>query len=197
MREGLRSVFSRHSDCAVVGEAADGQAAIALALSMRPDVALVDLRLPGDTDGVGVARALHAQAPEVRVLILSTFADQVGCSAALEAGARGYVLKDAGGEELHRAVRDCASGGIPVDAALAPLLDRPPRPETTLTPRELEVLRLLAAGCANKEIAADLHIAESTVKTHLESIFRKLEASDRTGAVTAALRCGLIRLPEV
>ncbi len=195
VREGLRAVFSRFADCQVVGEAQDGGEAVELARSLGPDVALVDMRLPV-LDGVGVARALRAEAPRVAVLIISAFRDETGFLRALAAGARGYVLKDAAPEALHQAILECAAGGMPVDPALAPLLLRQSRGEDSVTPRELEVLELLAQGLANKEIAGRLHLAESTVKTHLESIFRKLEAQDRTGAVTAALRKGLVRLTD-
>jgi DNA-binding NarL/FixJ family response regulator len=193
VREGLRVMFSRFDDCEVVGEAGDGPEAVALARDLKTDVALVDLRLPG-ADGVAVARLLRAAAPEVAVLILSTFQDETAFLDALEAGARGYLLKDAAPDELHRAVLDCAAGGMPVDPALAPLLVKRDRRDDIPSRREREVLDLLAAGLANKEIADRLDVAESTVKTHLENIFRKFNVNDRTGAVTEGLRRGVIRL---
>ncbi len=193
VREGLRVMFSRFDDCDVVGEAGDGPEAVALARDLNADVALVDLRLPS-ADGVAVARQLREAAPDVAVLILSTFQDETAFLDALQAGARGYLLKDAAPDELHRAVLDCAAGGTPVDPALAPLLVKRDRRDDIPSRREREVLSLLAAGLANKEIADRLDVAESTVKTHLESIFRKLGVNDRTGAVTEGLRRGLVRL---
>lgn len=195
VREGLRGMFKRFSDCEVVGEAADGPQAIDVSCTLRPDVALVDLRLPG-VDGVAVARTLRQSAPDVAVLILSTFRDETAFLDGLEVGVRGYLLKDAAPDALHKAVLECAGGGMPVDAALAPLLVKRDRRDHVLSRREREVLDLLAAGRSNKEIADTLEVADSTVKTHLESIFRKLRVNDRTGAVTEGLRRGLIRLPE-
>ena len=188
VREGLRALLARFPDCEVVAEAGSAEQAVALAGSVRPDLALVDLRLGGRADGVATVRRLQG----VPCVILSAFRDEAGFLDAMAAGARGYILKGSSPEDLHRAVRDVAAGGMAVDPSLAPLLVRR---DPTLSPREREVLQHLALGLANKEVADRLGMAESTVKTHLESIYRKLEVYDRTAAVTEGLRRGLVRLP--
>jgi DNA-binding NarL/FixJ family response regulator len=189
VREGLRALLARFPDCEVVAEAATAEEAVAAAERVRPDLALVDLRLGAGSGGDGVA-AVRRLGP-LPCVILSAFRDEAGFLDAVAAGARGYVLKGSSPEDLHRAVRDAAAGGMPVDPSLAPLLTRR---DATLSPREREVLQQLAEGLANKEVAERLGMAESTVKTHLESIYRKLEVYDRTAAVTEGLRRGLVRL---
>lgn len=187
VREGLRAVLSRFADCEVVAEAGTVEEAVAAAAEHHPDLALVDLRLGGGGDGVAAVARLRP----TPCVILSAFRDEAGFLDAMAAGARGYVLKGSSPEDLHKAVLDAAAGGMPVDPALAPLLLRR---DPTLSPREREVLQQLADGLANKEVADRLGLAESTVKTHLESIYRKLEVIDRTAAVTEGLRRGLVRL---
>ena len=189
VREGLRALLARFADCEVVAEAGSAEQAVAVSAAARPDLALVDLRLGGGADGVATVRRLQG----LPCVILSAFRDEAGFLDAMAAGARGYILKGSSPEDLHRAVRDAAAGGMAVDPSLAPLLVRR---DPTLSPREREVLQHLALGLANKEVADRLGMAESTVKTHLESIYRKLEVYDRTAAVTEGIRRGLVRLPD-
>jgi DNA-binding NarL/FixJ family response regulator len=162
---------------------------------VRPDVALVDLRMPG-LDGVATIRALRERHPEVRVLVLTTFDTESDVVSAIEAGATGYLLKDAPRAELFRAIRAAARG----EAVLAPAvatrlvgqLREPAAP--ALTARELQVLELVARGATNRMVAARLHVSEATVKTHLVHAFGKLGVSDRTAAVAVALERRLFRL---
>jgi DNA-binding NarL/FixJ family response regulator len=195
VRDGLRGMVAATDDLEVVGEAANGREALALVPRVRPDVALVDLRMP-ELDGVATIRALRERHPEVRVLVLTTFDTDRDVVSAIEAGATGYLLKDAPRAELFRAVRAAARG----ESVLAPevatrlvgqLRDPSAQP---LTQRELQVLELVARGATNREVAARLHVSEATVKTHLVHAFGKLGVSDRTAAVTAALERRLIRL---
>ena len=198
VREGLAAMLARAPDIEVVGEARDGQEAIEQAGALQPDVVLMDLQMPR-VDGVEAIKQIRARQPRVQTIVLTTYGDDESIFRGLEAGARGYLLKDAPREELFRAVRTVARGESLLQPAVATrLLDRfsrrPAPAQETLTERELDVLRLLARGSANKEIGAALHISESTVKTHVDNIFQKLDVSDRTEAVTAALRRGLLTL---
>jgi len=198
VREGLAAMLSRFGDLQVAARAADGLEAMALALRLRPDVVLCDLRMPG-ADGIEVSRRLKAELPGTAVLILSTFDDSAGILAALTAGARGYLLKDAPPEEIHRAVVDTVRGGTvlhPVAADKVARVRQDAGAAEPLTGREIEVLALLAGGLANKEIAARLRLGESTVKTHLANVFRKLGASDRVQAVTEGMRRGYLEPPR-
>ena len=199
VREGLAAMLEREPDLEVVGEARDGQEAIEQVAALRPDVVLMDLQMPR-VDGVEAIRQIRERHGGVHVLVLTTYGDDESIFRGIEAGARGYLLKDAPRDELFRAVRAVARGESLLQPAVATrLLNRvarrpaQPAPET-LTERELEVLRLLARGAANKEIGAALHISESTVKTHVANIFQKLDVGDRTEAVTVALRRGLLKL---
>jgi DNA-binding NarL/FixJ family response regulator len=202
VREGLAAILGRFAGLEVVARVGDGLEAIAEARRLRPQVVLCDLRMPG-ADGVEVARRLRAELPGTAVLILSTFDDSPGILAALTAGARGYLLKDAPPEELHRAIVACLRGDTVLHPSVAGKVARvhgPASPSDAeevgeLTPREIEVLALLARGLANKEIAAELGVAESTVKTHLSSLFRKLGAADRVQAVTEGMRRGYLDPP--
>lgn len=197
VREGLAAILGRFGDLQVVGLAADGLEAIELALGLRPDVVLCDLRMPG-ADGAEVARRLRAEAAGTAVLILSTFDDAPGILAALTAGARGYLLKDAPPPDIRRAIVEAVRGHTVLHPAVAGTVARL-RGESAgqqLTAREAEVLLLLAAGLSNKEIATRLGLGESTVKTHLAHVFRKLGASDRVQAVTEGMRRGYLRPPE-
>jgi DNA-binding NarL/FixJ family response regulator len=195
VRDGLRGMVAGQPDLEVVGEAATGTEALALAPRVRPDVALVDLRMPG-LDGVATIRALRERHPEVRVLVLTTFDTESDVVSAIEAGATGYLLKDAPRAELFRAIRAAARG----EAVLAPAvatrlvgqLREPAAP--ALTARELQVLELVARGATNRVVAARLHVSEATVKTHLVHAFGKLGVSDRTAAVAVALERHLFRL---
>jgi DNA-binding NarL/FixJ family response regulator len=198
VREGLAAMLARAPDIAVVGEARDGQEAIERAGALQPDVVLMDLQMPR-VDGVEAIKQIRARQPRVQTIVLTTYGDDESIFRGIEAGARGYLLKDAPRDELFRAVRAVARGESLLQPAVATrLLDRfsrrPVAAQETLTERELDVLRLLARGAANKEIGAALHISESTVKTHVANIFQKLDVSDRTEAVTAALRRGLLTL---
>jgi DNA-binding NarL/FixJ family response regulator len=192
VRRGLTAMLEDQEDMMVVAEAADGPAAVAAYRQHAPDVALIDLRMPG-LDGVEVVTAVRAGFPAAQVVILTTYDTDEDLYRAVRAGARGYLLKDACLEELADCVRRVSRGEIRMPAALAArLAGRVGAAE--LTPRELEVLQRMAAGHSNKEIAADLFVSEATVKTHVNHILAKLGCSDRTQAVTQAVRRGLVRL---
>jgi DNA-binding NarL/FixJ family response regulator len=195
VRAGLQGMLAGQPDLLVVGEAGDGEEALAQAAALRPDVVLMDLRMPV-LDGVGATRRLRAEQPAVRVLVLTTYDSDADILRAIEAGATGYLLKDAPREELFRAIRATARGQPLLSPAVAArLMKRAAGPaEEPLSPRELAVLRLVARGESNKEIGARLHIGEATVKTHLLHAFGKLGVDDRTAAVTEALRRGLLTL---
>jgi DNA-binding NarL/FixJ family response regulator len=195
VRDGLRGMVAAEQDLEVVGEAATGGEALALVPRARPDVALVDLRMP-ELDGVATIRALRERHPEARVLVLTTFDTERDVVSAIEAGATGYLLKDAPRAELFRAVRAAARGETVLAPEVATRLVgqlREPAAQP-LTQRELQVLELVARGATNREVAARLQVSEATVKTHLVHAFGKLGVSDRTAAVTAALERRLIRL---
>jgi len=192
VREGLAALINRRPDMAVVAEASTGQEAVEQFLLHRPDVALLDLRMP-EMDGVEVIAAIREQVPTARLVVLTTYADEEDIHRSLRAGARGYLLKDAPRDELLDCVRAVHDGQTVIPPAIALKLASRLR-ATELTPRELDVLRLLATGQSNKQIAAALFIAEGTVKTHVNALLRKLDAADRTGVVTLALKRGLLRL---
>jgi DNA-binding NarL/FixJ family response regulator len=196
VRDGLRAVFESEAAFEVVGQAADGAEAVDRAAALGADVVLMDLRMPR-MGGVEAIRRLREKAPEIRVLVLTTFDSDSDVLPAVEAGATGYLLKDAPRAELVRAVRAAANG----EAVLAPsvaarLMSRVRTPDVTveepLSARELEVLELVAAGNTNREAAARLFISEATVKTHLLHIYEKLGVSDRAAAVAEAFNRGLL-----
>ncbi len=195
VREGLRGMLSGQPDFVVVGEASDGAEGVLLAAQLQPDVVLMDLRMPG-LDGVGAIRQIVERKIATHVLVLTTYDSDADIVRAIEAGATGYLLKDAPRQELFRAVRAAAKG----ESALAPtvaarLLGRMRLPaEEQLSEREVEVLQWVAKGTNNRLIGRALHISEATVKTHLVHIFGKLGVSDRTAAVTVALERGILRL---
>ncbi len=195
VRDGLRGMTASQPDLEVVGEAASGAEALALVPRVRPDVVLLDLRMPA-LDGVATIRALRERHPETRVLVLTTFDTDSDVVSAIQAGATGYLLKDVPRAELFRAVRAAARGETvlspTVASRLAGRLRSPARP--ALTRRERQVLTLVAKGGSNRAVAASLHVSEATVKTHLLHAFGKLGVGDRTAAVTAALEQDLIRL---
>jgi len=198
-RAAMRALLSAVPGFEIVAEAADGAAAIREAVRLRPDVALVDLRMPR-VDGVEVTRRLGVEAPTCRVVILTTFDDDDLLFAALRAGASGYLLKDAAAPQLLDAIAAAARGQSvlaprvvgKVLAEFARLPGRAPTEPIQLSPRELEVLTLLARGAANKEIATSLGITEGTVKNHMTSLFTKLGVSQRTQAALRARELGLL-----
>ena len=195
VRAGLASLLSRQPDMEVVGEAADGDEGIRLSAELGPDVVLMDLRMRV-LDGVSATAAIRALPSAPRVLVLTTYDTDGDILRAVEAGASGYLLKDAPPPELAAAIRQVAAGGSPVSPSVAARLLEHARPTAeTLTARELEVLRCVARGASNSETARDLGISEATVKTHLLHAFAKLGVGDRTSAVTTAIERGLIRLP--
>ncbi|WP_329243203.1 response regulator transcription factor [Actinoallomurus sp. NBC_01490] len=190
VRDGLRGMFDQVADIEVVAEASDGFEALAMARRTRPHVVLMDLRMPG-LDGLGAIQRLRADHPEIKVIVLTTYDTDAHVTRAMAAGVAGYLLKDAPREELHRAVRTAAAGGAVLAPAIASaLINKPPAQEPS--PRELQVLRLVAQGSANKEIARTLLISETTVKTHLKHVFAKLGVDSRAAAVVVAMERGLI-----
>ncbi len=195
VRDGLRGMLGAQPDLEVVGEAGDGAQALALALRHRPDVVLMDLRMPG-TDGVAATARILAALPATRVLVLTTYDTDADIVRAVGAGATGYLLKDTPREELFRAVRAAARGETvlapAVAARLLTSLRQPAQP--VLSARELEVLALVAHGASNRDVASRLSISEATVKSHLLHVFDKLGVDDRTAAVTVALTRGLLHL---
>ncbi|MBG0565576.1 response regulator [Actinoplanes aureus] len=196
VRDGLRGMLGTQPDFEVVGEAAGGAEALTVVDSVRPDVVLTDLRLPEPSGGT-LIRLLLERVPGVRVLVLTTHDTDSDVLPAIEAGAIGYLLKDAPREELFRAVRAAARGETVLSPSVATLLlarvrPRHPLTETQLSAREREVLALVAQGRTNRETAAALFISEATVKTHLLHIYAKLEVPDRASAVSAAHRRGLL-----
>ncbi len=203
VRSGFRMILEARDDLAVVGEAENGAEAIDLARELQPDVVLMDVRMPV-LDGVEATRRLLEAGSEARVIILTTFDLDEYVFEALRAGASGFLLKDVQPAQLAEAIRVVASG----EALLAPsitrrLLDRfassldagrrPPPELDSLTPRELEILRLIAGGLTNAEIAGKLFVSETTVKTHVSSVLRKLHLRDRVQAVVLAYEAGLVR----
>ncbi|MEU8358322.1 response regulator transcription factor [Nonomuraea sp. NPDC048882] len=193
VRDGLSGMFAREPDFEVVGEAGDGAEAVRLARALRPDVILMDLRMPG-TDGVSAMRELARDGGGARVLVLTTYDTDGHVLPAIEAGATGYLLKDAPRDELLRAVRATARGEAVLAPSAAALLMSRVRSSATgpLSPRELEVLHLVAAGATNREAAAKLFVTEATVKSHLLNIYGKLGVGDRAAAVTEAFNRGLL-----
>jgi DNA-binding NarL/FixJ family response regulator len=193
VRDGLRGMLDSQPDLEVIGEAADGQQALAAVAQCTPDVVLMDLRMPV-VDGVDATRRICADHPTVRVLVLTTYDDDADIIRAVEAGATGYLLKDTPRHELFDAVRMAARGETVLAPAVAAKLMRQLREpaEDPLTDRELDVLRLVARGLTNKAIATELHVSEATVKTHLVHTFTKLDVDDRTAAVMAAIHRGLL-----
>ena len=193
---GLVAMLSEHDDFEVVGEAADGAEAVAQAARLTPDVVLMDLRMPGVDGAEATARLRSSGADAPAVLVLTTYDTDADIVRAVEAGATGYLLKDAPRETLADAIRRAARGETvlapPVVARLASRMREPAAP--ALTERETQVLQCVARGLSNGEVGRELHIGEATVKTHLLRAFEKLGVTDRTAAVTAAYKAGLITL---
>lgn len=200
VREGIGAMLKRESDFKIVGEASNGVEAIDRALELMPDIVLMDLRMP-EMDGVEAIERIKAQKPDIKFIILTTYSDDEYIFRGIAAGARAYLLKDAPREELFKAIRAVSRGESliqPVVASrvldkLAELSRKTPATDT-LSDREVEVLQLMAKGVSNKDIADQLSITQSTVKTHITSIFQKLNVTTRTEAVTTALKKGIIKL---
>jgi DNA-binding NarL/FixJ family response regulator len=198
IREGLRSLLETKADLTIVGEAENGKAAVELALSLNPDVVLMDVRMP-IMDGVAATRALTEQAPHIKVLVLTTFDDDEYVTKALRCGAKGYLLKDTPSAELADAIRTIYRGYTQFGPGLmekafssgAAATEEPPEAFTQLTPREQEVLQLIATGCSNREIAQQLYISERTVKNHVNSLLRRLNLRDRTQVAILAAKWSL------
>ena len=203
LRKGIRALLSTEPDIEVVAEAGDGAEAVARAEAFRPDVILMDLVMPG-VDGIEATRQIVARLPAVRVLVLTSFVDDDKVFPAIKAGALGYILKDTGPDDLVRAIRQVHRGEPTLEPEIARKvlfeLSQPARKPPTvdpLTPRELEVLRLLAQGKSNREIADDLVLSEMTVRTHVSNILGKLHLASRTQAALYALKEGLASLDDV
>jgi DNA-binding NarL/FixJ family response regulator len=193
LRDGLAGVIGAQADMELVATAADGAEAVAICKSATPDVVLMDLEMPV-LDGIEATRAILAETPSTAVLVLTSFSDRRRITGALEAGAVGYLLKDASADEVVRGIRTAAGGGSPLDPRAArSLLDAQsaPDPLAGISPREREVLSLLLDGMPNKLIARRLEISEKTVKSHLTSIFRSIGVTDRVQAILWVERHGL------
>jgi DNA-binding NarL/FixJ family response regulator len=195
VREGLLLILGMLPDIEVVGSAADGEQALAVVAAQRPDVVLMDLRMPR-LDGVAATRRIRAEFPDTQVVVLTTYADDDSVFAALRAGARGYLTKDAPSSALAEAIATVCRGDAHFEPSVQRRLVEAVRPAepagpAALTPRETDVLRLIAAGRSNVEIAQRLYITQATVKTHINNLFAKTGVRDRAQAVTYAFRHGL------
>ena len=198
--EGLRKVLSEHEDIEIVGHAVTGEDALRMSVELVPDVVLMDIRMPG-LDGVEATRRITQQLPATKVIILTVYEDNDYLFNAIKAGAVDYKLKDTPPEELVEAVRLVAQGEILITPKIAEKMKKEfdkisqeKSPYLKLTPREMEILDLLAKGASNKEIAHQLCIEEKTVKNHMSNIFAKLHVNDRTQALIVAIRQGIVQL---
>ena len=196
VRQGLRMFLGLDPELQVIGEARDGAEALRMAHELKPDVVLIDLLMPV-MDGIAAIGAIRRELPDVEAIALTSVLDDNSVVGAVRAGAIGYLLKDTEADELRRAIKAAAAGQVQLSPKAAARLMRevraPDSPEA-LTERELDVLRLLAKGKSNKEIGSHLYITETTVKSHLRSIFSKLNVLSRTEAITTASRRGLVQL---
>lgn len=190
VREGLRLSLSRAPNIRVIGEAADGKSAIALAERRRPDIVIMDVRMP-EMDGLEATKVLGERNPDIPVLIFTAYSERSLLSRGLDSGAKGYILKEAPHQTLVRAIEKVSSGDVYVDPALMPAF-LPGKGDDMLTAREREILQLLADGMSNADVAAKLFISQETVKSHVRHILAKLEADTRTHAVAIALRESII-----
>ncbi len=200
VRGGLATMLGRQSDITVVGEAKNGLEAVERSQELQPDLILMDLRMP-EMDGVEAMRQIRAKNTDVKFIVLTTYDSDEYIFDAIEAGAKGYLLKDATRDEIFQAVRAVHRGESLIQPGVAARvldrfaqLSRQTTPASLLSDREFEVLQSMAKGGGNKEIASQLSISESTVKTHISNIFQKLEVGSRTDAVTQALQRGIIKL---
>jgi DNA-binding NarL/FixJ family response regulator len=191
VREGLRLSLSRAPHIRVIGEASDGHSAVELAERRKPDVVIMDVRMPG-MDGLEATRLLAERAPESKVLIFTAYSERSLLGRGLESGAKGYILKEAPHQTLVRAIEKVAQGEGYVDPALMPAFLTGKDSSDMLTTREREILQLLADGMSNAEVAKQLFISQETVKSHVRHILTKLEADTRTHAVAIALREAII-----
>jgi DNA-binding NarL/FixJ family response regulator len=192
LREGIVAVLERQEDMCVVGQAGSGREAIESFRRLRPDVTLMDLRMP-DMSGLEAISAIRTEFSSARIVVLTTYAGDVQAAAALRAGAAGYLLKNLVRKELVETIRTVHAGKRSVPSEIATEIAEHVA-DDNLTVREIEVLRRVAAGKSNKLVAAELDISEGTVKTHMKSILPKLDASDRTHAVMIALKRGILEL---
>jgi two-component system, NarL family, response regulator LiaR len=199
VRQGLRMFLSLDPDIEVVGEAENGEEAVAMARELNPDVVLMDLLMPV-MDGIEATKTIRSELPDTEVIALTSVLEDASVTGAVRAGAIGYLLKDTHAEELHRAIRGAAEGRVQLAPEAAARLMRevrgPESPEA-LTEREAEVLKLLARGKANKQIANSLYVSEKTVKAHVSSILMKLGIQSRTQAALHAVRTGLLSVDEL
>ena len=195
VREGIAAMIASQDDIVTVGEASNGMAAIEQYRQLKPDVVVMDLRMPG-MGGVEATTQIKRQFPSARIIVLTTYEGDEDIHRALEAGAQGYILKDSVRRELLNTIREVYAGHRHISPAMAARLAEH-TPRVALSPRELEVLQSIAKGLRNKEIGAKLDIAEDTVKVHIKNIFGKLEVIDRTEAVVAASQRGFIQLEPV
>lgn len=193
MREGLALIINRHADIRVVATAATGEQAIALYREHRPDITLMDMQLP-TMSGLDAVRAIRAEAPEARIVVLTVCEDDEGIYQALRAGAAAYLFKHTLSDDLINVIRAVHAGEQPHSTLItARLAERAARPK--LTPRELQVIALMAEAMRNKEIAAALGVSEQTAHVHVKNIYAKLGVADRVAAINAARRLGLVRIP--
>jgi two-component system, NarL family, response regulator len=194
VRDGLAFAIGMQPDMTVVAEAADGKEAVQLFRERKPDVVLLDLRMPG-MDGLEALKSIRSESPDVRALVFTTYDGDEDIYRSLQAGAKGYLLKDSPRQETLRAIRAVAAGEDVLPPALALKVAKRVGKANELTTRECEVLSYIAKGKSNKEIGAILFVCEGTIKAHVNNILAKLGASGRTEAVTLAIKRGLIRLP--
>lgn len=187
LREGIAGTLEDEPDLRLVGEAATGQEALLRFRELRPDITLMDVRLP-DMDGIACMSALRREFPDARIIILTTYRGDVQVRRALASGAMGYLLKSMLRKELVDTIRTVHDGQRCIPGEIARMLEE--EGEASLSPREVEVLSLVAEGCSNKRVAANLGVSEETVKMHMKSVLSKLNANDRTHAVTIALKRG-------
>jgi two-component system, NarL family, response regulator LiaR len=201
VRQGLRMFLSLDPDIEVVGEAENGQEALDMARELQPDVVLMDLLMPV-MDGVEATKAIRTELSEVEVVALTSVLEDTSVTAAVRAGAIGYLLKDTEAEELHRAIRGAAEGRVQLaPEAAAKLMGevRAPEksPQESLTERERQVLKLLARGKSNKQIASELYVEEKTVKAHVSGVLRKLGVRSRTQAALSAVKSNLVSIEDL